>query len=108
MRPFTYTRATDAAHAVASLATQENAKALGGGTNLLDLLKMGVEHPAHLVDITALPLTDIQNHTDGIRIGAAMRNNELAAHPLIRERYPLLSEALLAGASPQIRNMATT
>ena len=108
MRPFSYSRPSDAAEAVTSLATQADAKVLGGGTNLLDLLKMGVEHPAHLVDITALPLADIREQNGGIRIGASMRNSELAAHPLIRERYPLLSEAVLAGASPQIRNMATT
>ena len=108
MRPFTYSRPNEATDAVKSLASQANAKVLGGGTNLLDLLKMGVEHPAHLVDITALPLADIEERNGGIRIGATVRNSDLAAHKIIRERYPLLSDAVLAGASPQIRNMATT
>jgi xanthine dehydrogenase YagS FAD-binding subunit len=107
MRPFTYTRAQDVAGAVALATRETGSKFLGGGTNLLDLMKMGVEQPAHLVDITRLPLAGIEEKPDGLRIGAMARNSDVAAHPLIVRRYPLLSEALLAGASPQIRNMAT-
>ena len=69
---------------------------------------MGVEHPAHLIDITRLPLTQIEEHGGGVRIGALTRNSEVAAHPLIVQKYPVLSQAILAGASPQLRNMATT
>ncbi|HXR78355.1 MAG TPA: xanthine dehydrogenase family protein subunit M, partial [Bryobacteraceae bacterium] len=80
---------------------------IGGGTNLLDLMKMGVEKPAHLIDINHLPLTKIEPHGDGVRIGALVSNTDAANHELIRTRYPVLSAAILAGASPQLRNMAT-
>ncbi len=106
MRPFTYTRAAAVSDAVSAIREPES-KFLGGGTNLIDLMKMGVERPAHLVDITRVPLTDVAEHQGGVRIGAMARNSDVAAHPLIRRRYPVLSEALLAGASPQLRNMAT-
>jgi xanthine dehydrogenase YagS FAD-binding subunit len=105
MRPFTYTRpktVDEALHAYAP-----DARFIGGGTNLLDLMKMGVERPARLVDINRLPLAKIEEHEDGIRIGALVSNTDAANHPLIRTRYPLLSEAILAGASQQLRNMAT-
>jgi xanthine dehydrogenase YagS FAD-binding subunit len=108
MIPFTYVRPKDTADAVA-LGTREPAsRFLGGGTNLVDLMKMGVEHPAHLIDVTRLPLAAIERTADGIRIGAMTRNTEVAAHPLVVGGYPLLSQALLSGASPQIRNVATT
>jgi xanthine dehydrogenase YagS FAD-binding subunit len=83
------------------------AKFLGGGTNLLDLMKTGVEHPARLVDINRLPLTSISGHNGGVRIGAMVRNSDAAIHPLVAILYPVLSQAILAGASPQLRNMAT-
>jgi len=106
MRPFAYSRPSDAAGAI-TLAAQPGAKYLGGGTNLVDLMKMGVERPEHLVSIGRLPLAAIEEKADGIRIGAMAKNSEVAAHPLVTQRYPLLSQALLSGASPQIRNMAT-
>ena len=108
MRPFGYSRPTQVAEAIAQERRQPETKFLGGGTNLVDLMKMGVEQPAHLVDITRLPLAQIQEHPNGIRIGALARNSEVAAHPLILQKHPVLSQAILAGASPQIRNMATT
>ena len=106
MNPFTYTRAATVDDAIAGIAQPES-KLLGGGTSLIDLMKMGVEQPAHLVDITRLPLTAIEEHAGGVRIGAMARNSDAAEHALIRERYPVLSQALLAGASQQLRNMAT-
>jgi len=106
MRPFAYSSPGDVAEAIAS-GGETGAKFLGGGTNLLDLMKMGVENPAHLIAIGRLPLAGIEEKADGIRIGAMAKNSEVAAHPLVAQRYPLLSQALLSGASPQIRNMAT-
>jgi xanthine dehydrogenase YagS FAD-binding subunit len=106
MRAFTYTRPSTVDGAIAAL-SQSGAKFLGGGTNLIDLMKMGVEQPASLVDITRLPLSRIEEYQGGLRIGATARNSVVAEHPLVREKYPLLSEAILAGASPQLRNMAT-
>ena len=110
MHPFTYTRATDPNSAVSALADNPQTKLLGGGTNLVDLMKMGVETPQRLVDITRLELAKVEELPDGkgVRIGALVRNSDLAEHPLIVEHYPVLSQALLAGASPQLRNMATT
>src|SRR3954453_3026813 len=105
MNPFSYTRANDPAAAVSQLG--QNGKFLGGGTNLIDLMKMGVERPSHLVDINRLPLTQIEEYEGGVRIGALARNTEAANHQLIRSRYPVLSQAILAGASQQLRNMAT-
>jgi xanthine dehydrogenase YagS FAD-binding subunit len=107
MRPFSYSLATDVSSALELSSREAGAKFLGGGTNLVDLMKMGVEHPSHLVDITRLPMSGIEEKPDGIRIGAMARNSTVAAHPLITQRYPLLSQALLSGASPQVRNMAT-
>jgi xanthine dehydrogenase YagS FAD-binding subunit len=109
MNPFFYSRANDAAGAVSAIAAKPRTKFLGGGTNLIDLMKMGVETPAQLVDITRLPMAQIEELPDGkgVRIGALARNSDLAEHALIRKRYPVLSQALLAGASPQLRNMAT-
>ena len=109
MKPFTYLRATEPADAVAEIAAHQGAKFLGGGTNLLDLMKEEIEQPAALIDVTALPLAEVTELPDGrVRIGALVRNAQLAAHALIRQRYPVLSEAILNGASAQLRNMATT
>jgi xanthine dehydrogenase YagS FAD-binding subunit len=108
MKPFSYTRATEADPAVQEVSGDRAAKFIGGGTNLLDLMKDGIEQPDRLVDINRLPLTQIEEMPKGgVRIGALARNSDTANHPLIRERYPLLSQAILAGASPQLRNMAT-
>lgn len=109
MRPFEYERAADAAGAVAAVqAHPDDVMYLAGGTNLVDLMRLGVERPARLVDITALPHDGITELDDGgLRIGAAVRNSDLAANALVRRRYPMLSQALLAGASGQIRNLAT-
>ena len=107
MTPFKYARAKDAADAVQIVRNEPGARYLGGGTNLIDLMKEGVEGATRVVDLTALPLTEIREHAGGVRIGALAKNADTANHPLIRTRYPLLSEAILAGASAQIRNMAT-
>jgi xanthine dehydrogenase YagS FAD-binding subunit len=106
MRPFAYTRAGDVASAT-TLGNAPGAKFLGGGTNLVDLMKMGVEDPSHLIAIGRLPLAGIEESGGGVRIGAMAKNSAVAADPVITQRYPLLSQALLSGASPQIRNMAT-
>lgn len=109
MNPFTYSRAADSAQAVQELSSQPHAKFLGGGTNLVDLMKMGVETPEKLVDINRLPLADVSELPDGgLRLGALTRNSDVAEHPLVLRSYPVLSEALLSGASPQLRNRATT
>jgi xanthine dehydrogenase YagS FAD-binding subunit len=108
MNAFTYSRRSDLDGVVAEIARNPEAKLIAGGTNLVDLMKYGVENPAHLVDINRLPLDKIEALTNGgVRIGAMARNSDMADHPLIRGSYPLLSEALLAGASPQLRNLAT-
>jgi len=106
MRPFDYTRAADPAGAVA-LAARPDAKYLAGGTNLVDLMKLGVETPDLLVDVTRLLPGGIEESAGGMRIGAGARNSDVAADPRVRERYPVLSQALLAGASGQLRNAAT-
>ena len=106
MKPFTYLRATETSTAIKS-ATSNQTKFIAGGTNLLDLMKEGVEQPDRLVDITRIQLTQVQPTSNGVRIGALAKNSDTANHPLIRTRYPLLSQALLAGASPQLRNMAS-
>lgn len=109
MQPFTYQRATDPAAAARALASTPNARLIAGGTNLLDLMKLEIEHPAHLIDVRRLPLDRIEVTDDGrLRIGALVSNNALASHARIRTGYPVLARALLAGASPQLRNMATT
>jgi xanthine dehydrogenase YagS FAD-binding subunit len=107
MRPFTYTRAASADDAVKAFSANPETRFIGGGTNLLDLMKMGVERPAHLVDINRLPLTEITEYDGGVRMGALAKNTDAANHQLIRTRYPVLSQAILAGASQQLRNMAT-
>ena len=108
MRPFEYVRADDPAAAVALVSADPEAEFLAGGTTELDLvLKDGVLEPARLVDITRLPLRAITRAEDTLRVGALVTMNELAAHATVSERVPLVGEALLAGASPQLRNMAT-
>ncbi|MGW5497242.1 FAD binding domain-containing protein [Streptomyces olivaceoviridis] len=108
MREFDYQRAHDVAGAVALLGADPDTRYLGGGTNLVDLMKTGVERPARLVDIRELPLDEIEATPEGgLRIGATVTNGDLAAHPEVRRRYPALAQAVLAGASGQLRNMAT-
>jgi len=108
MRPFTYERAADSGVAVAAVARQ-GAKFISGGTNLLDLMKLEIERPMHLVDISRLPFKDIVELPDGgLRIGAQVSNSDLAADQHVRARYPVLSQALIAGASGQLRNKAST
>ncbi|MFI1675946.1 FAD binding domain-containing protein [Streptomyces sp. NPDC020607] len=108
MRDFGYQRVYDVSGAVAVLGTDPDARYLGGGTNLVDLMKTGVERPALLVDVRELPLDSIETTEDGgLRIGATVTNSDLAAHPDVRRRYPALTQAVLAGASGQLRNMAT-
>ena len=109
MKPFTYERAKSPAEAVAAAARSPTAKFIAGGTNLLDLMKLQIETPTHLIDVNGLALDKIETTTDeGLRIGALVRNTDLAAHPRVRRDYGLLSRALLAGASGQLRNRATT
>jgi xanthine dehydrogenase YagS FAD-binding subunit len=106
---FQYARATDVADAVRQLAADPTAKFIAGGTNLIDLMKYEVEHPARLIDISRLPLKSVETTADGgLRIGALVPNSDLAYHPQVEQRYPLLSSAILAGASQQLRNMAST
>jgi xanthine dehydrogenase YagS FAD-binding subunit len=107
MNPFNYQRATapeQAVHAVSA----HGAKFLGGGTNLVDLMRYNVEHPTTLIDVTRLDFNQITTTGNTTTIGAGVRNSDLANHETIRTSYPLLSQALLSGASPQLRNMATT
>jgi xanthine dehydrogenase YagS FAD-binding subunit len=109
MTPFHYARANDVADAIRQIAADPAAKFIAGGTNLIDLMKYNVEHPARLVDISRLPLKDIDETSGGgLLIGALVPNSDLAYHPLIEQRYPLLASAILAGASQQLRNMAST
>jgi len=107
MREFGYRRATGVPEAVALLEEHPEGRFLGGGTNLVDLMKIGVENPALLVDVRGLPLDRIEAHDGGLRIGATVTNSDLAADPEVRRRYPALAQAVLAGASGQLRNMAT-
>jgi len=109
MRPFTYERATDARGAIAALIRRgPGARFISGGTNLLDLMKLEIERPTHLVDISRLPLRAIEELPDGgLRIGAQAANSDTAADMRVRSRYPVLSEALLSGASGQLRNKAS-
>ncbi|HEU0082371.1 MAG TPA: xanthine dehydrogenase family protein subunit M [Bradyrhizobium sp.] len=106
---FQYARANDVADAVRQIAADKGAKFIAGGTNLLDLMKEDVERPARLIDISRLPLDKVEETGDGgLRIGALVPNSDLAWHPMVEQRYPLLSSAILAGASAQLRNMAST
>jgi xanthine dehydrogenase YagS FAD-binding subunit len=109
MIPFHYSRANDVADAVRMISADPSAKFIAGGTNLVDLMKEDVERPSRLIDISRLPLRTIEPTSDGgLRIGALVPNSDLAYHPLIEQRYPLLASAILAGASAQLRNMAST
>lgn len=109
MKPLHYETPTDASQAVRHLADDPDAVFLGGGTNLVDHLKLGVATPGRLVDATAVTSDEITELADGgLRIGAAVRNSDVAADPRVRQRYPMLAQALLSGASGQLRNMATT
>jgi xanthine dehydrogenase YagS FAD-binding subunit len=109
MRPFTYERATSITAAAAAAARTPRAKFIAGGTNLLDLMKLQIETPVHLIDINGLGLNGIERTPDGgLAIGALVRNTDLAADATVRRDYPLLSRSLLAGASGQLRNKATT
>ena len=108
MNPFDFQSVSAPDAAVNALAANRAAKLLGGGTNLIDLMKQNVEQPTELVDINRLPLAEIAALPDGgVRLGATARNSDTAAHPLVREQYPMLAQAILAGASAQLRNMAT-
>ncbi|MBA4863680.1 xanthine dehydrogenase family protein subunit M [Streptomyces sp. PSKA54] len=109
MKAFRYERPTEPGAAVAAHGGAPDARYLGGGTNLVDLMKLGVESPGLLVDVSGLPHSSIEPTTggEGLRIGAAVRNSDLAADPRVLARYPVLSQALLAGASGQLRNAAT-
>ncbi len=107
MNPFSYARPAAVEEAIALF--RPESRYIAGGTNLLDLMKENVTRPTQLIDITRLPLHDIEETAEGgLRIGALVSNADLAWHPLVEQRYPLLSQAILAGASPQLRNMATT
>ncbi|MEO8387836.1 xanthine dehydrogenase family protein subunit M [Polaromonas sp.] len=109
MKPFTYERASSPAQAAAAVARNPSAKFIAGGTNLLDLMKLQIEAPAHLVDVNGLALDKIEATPDGgLRVGALVRNTALAADDRVRRDYGVLSRALLAGASGQLRNKATT
>src|SRR6185369_11287268 len=115
MRTFEFTRASDPAAAVRAGAQAKTAQQgadvrfLAGGTTLLDLMKLNVETPARLIDINRLPFAQVEATSDGgLKIGATVRNSDLAHHPTVRRDYAVLSQAILAGASAQLRNMATT
>ena len=106
---FRYARANDVADAVRLIADDPNAKFVAGGTNLIDLMQMDVERPTKVIDITRLPLKQVENTPGGgLRIGALVPNTDLAYHPLVEQRYPVLASAIMAGASQQLRNMAST
>jgi xanthine dehydrogenase YagS FAD-binding subunit len=106
VKPFGYVLATDEARALEA-ARDPDARYLAGGTTLVDLMRAGVMAPSTVIDISRLPLALVEPAGDGVRIGALARTSDVAVHPLIASRYPALAEALLAGASPQLRNMAT-
>jgi len=106
---FQYARASDVTDAIRQIAADPSAKFIAGGTNLIDLMKDDVEHPSRLIDISRLPLKTIEETSGGgVLIGALVPNSDLAYHPLIEQRYPLLASAILSGASQQLRNMAST
>ncbi len=109
MKPFTFERARTPAEAAAAAERKPGARFIAGGTNLLDLMKLQIETPTHLIDVNGLGLDQIETTSDGgLRIGALVRNTDLAADERVRRDYPVLSRALVAGASGQLRNMATT
>ena len=109
MRPFTYERAADAAGAVKAAMETPNARFLAGGTNLLDLMKLEIETPTHLIDVGRLPMAGIEETSEGgLRIGAMATNSHVAADARVRARYPVLTQAIVSGGSGQLRNKATT
>ncbi len=109
MKPFSYERVNTPAQAAAAVAARPGAKFIAGGTNLLDLMKLQIEAPAHLVDVNGIGMDTVEpTPQGGLRIGALVRNSDLAAHPRVRRDYGVLTRALVAGASGQLRNMATT
>ncbi|HXA25491.1 MAG TPA: xanthine dehydrogenase family protein subunit M [Acetobacteraceae bacterium] len=109
MIAFQYTRANDVADAVRQISAEPSAKFIAGGTNLIDLMKEHVERPSRLIDISRLPLKTVEETAEGgLRIGALVPNSDLAYHPLVAQRYPILASAILSGASAQLRNMAST
>lgn len=108
MHPFSYVQADTTEAALAAFDQNKQSVFFAGGTTLVDLMKLDVMTPSELVDVNLLPFSSIDAGADGVMIGANVRNSEFAAHRVIRERYPVLSEALLAGASAQLRNMAST
>ncbi len=108
MKPFTYERATDVDGAVRAVSETPGARFLAGGTNLLDLMKLEIEQPRHLVDVSRLPLAQVEDADGGLRIGAMATNSQVAGDRRVRERYPVLTQAIVSGASGQLRNKATT
>ena len=108
MNQFEYIRTTDSKAAIKAMTKTGEAQFLAGGTNLVDLMKMRIVVPDRLIDINPLPLRNIEKTLTGLRIGALASNSEVAEHPLVKKSYPLLSMAINAGASAQLRNMATT
>src|SRR5204863_801157 len=106
MHPFDYVREKSVSEAMTA-GGRTSAKFLADGTNLVDLMKANVERPAHVVGINALPLGGIEEVAGGLRIGALARMSDVATHPLVQQRFPAISQALLASASPQLRNMAS-
>lgn len=107
MRPFTYERAADAQAAVKAAAETPNARFIAGGTNLLDLMKLEIEQPSHLIDVGRLPLAQIEDADGGLRIGAMASNSQVAADARVRSSYPVLAQAIVAGGSAQLRNKAS-
>jgi xanthine dehydrogenase YagS FAD-binding subunit len=108
MQPFRYVQSTSSNEAVASASADPGAFFLGGGTSLVDLMKLGVLQPEKLIDLNKLPLAEIKEHNGGVLIGALARNSDVAHNRIVKDKYPVLSQALLSGASAQLRNMATT
>jgi xanthine dehydrogenase YagS FAD-binding subunit len=108
MRPFTYERATDLRRAVREASETPGARFLAGGTNLLDLMKLEIERPQHLIDVSRLPLAGVEDADGGLRIGAMATNSQVAGDRRVREHYPVLTQAIVSGASGQLRNKATT
>jgi xanthine dehydrogenase YagS FAD-binding subunit len=108
MRPFTYERATDLRQAVRVASETPGARFLAGGTNLLDLMKLEIERPQHLIDVSRLPLAGVEDADGGLRIGAMATNSQVAGDRRVREHYPVLTQAIVSGASGQLRNKATT
>ncbi len=109
MRPFTYERADSVQGAVQAAAANPGAKFIGGGTNLLDLMKLNIEAPTHLIDVARLSMGGIEATAEGgLRIGASVRNSDVAGDATVKSRYPVLAQAILAGGSQQLRNKATS